>query len=281
MNAIAYPTQSIAYTNPVEPDSPRADKSTGSWQGMDVPGVRLTRASVEGEHDRNRPHWRASLDMIERHVPVIKHRVRANDELYICGQPFESLHLINSGIFKIVTLAPDGRERSADFSFDGDWLGFDGIPTGQHSCTAVALDIGEVWTVCYSTLMQAAAKAPSLLHHVLSAISAQLARNRDIALSIGTLSADARVADFLLMWAKSLAERGRRTDEINVHMSRADIGAFLGIRLESVSRSLTKLAQAGVIEFNERGRRDISIPDLAALSHFVQNDAESSCRVLQ
>jgi CRP/FNR family transcriptional regulator len=281
MNATSYPTLSHAVSDPAYPAAHRPGSLQAEWRDSDVPGAWPTRSSLEVGHDRSQPHWRSSLDMIESHVPVTKHRVRANDELYACGQPFEKLHLINSGIFKIVTLAPDGRERSADFSFDGDWLGFDGIPTGQHSCTAVALDIGEVWTVCYSTLMQAAAKAPSLLHHVLSAISAQLARNRDIALSIGTLSADARVADFLLMWAKSLAERGRRTDEINVHMSRADIGAFLGIRLESVSRSLTKLAQAGVIEFNERGRRDISIPDLAALSHFVQSDAESSCRVLQ
>lgn len=281
MNALPYPTQSQPVANPGIPVAYRVDPSTAVWHGMGVARARLPSANVETHAHENRPHWRASLDMIESHVPVSKRRVREHEELYTCGQPFDSLHLINSGIFKIVSLAPDGRERSADFSFDGDWLGFDGIPTGQHSCTAVALDIGEVWTVSYATLMQAAAQAPALLHHVLSAISAQLARNRDIALSIGTLSADARVADFLLMWAKSLAERGRRTDEINIHMSRAEIGAFLGMRLESVSRSLSKLAQSGVIAFNERGRRDITIPDFAALSHFVQNEAESSCRVLQ
>lgn len=248
---------------------------------MDAPLTPSVHTGAGEEPSGCRPHWRASLDMIEQHVPVSKRLVRMHERLYTAGQPFEMLNLINSGVFKIVSLASDGRERSADFVFDGDWLGFDGIPTGQHSCTAIALDIGEVWALRYQDLMQAAAKAPSLLHHVLAAISAQLARNRDIALSIGTLSAEARVADFLLMWARSLAERGRRTDEINVHMTRAEIGAFLGIRLESVSRALTKLEQSGAISFNERGRRDISIPDLRALSRFVASDSEPCDCLLQ
>lgn len=272
MNSVPHAMKSTASDMQVLPVSHRESHLTSVLYDLNDPGARPA---------YNRPRWRASLDMIERHVPVIKRKVRTHEELYTWGQPFETLHLINAGIFKIVSLAPDGRERNADFSFDGDWLGFDGIPAGKHSCTAIALDIGEVWTVYYDTLIQAAVKDPSLLHHVMAAISAQLARNRDIALSIGTLSAEARVADFLLMWANSLTERGRRTDEIKVQMSRAEIGTFLGIRVESVSRSLSKLAQLGVIAFNERGRRDISIPDIAALSHFVQSDLEHSDRVLQ
>ncbi|MCF8156270.1 MAG: Crp/Fnr family transcriptional regulator [Rhodoferax sp.] len=219
--------------------------------------------------------WRKSLDLIARYVPVTKCKVATNDQIYVCGQSFKTLHLINSGLFKILSLAPDGRERSADFFFEGDWLGFDGMATGQHSCSTIALDIGEIWAVQYDSLMQAAVKEPLLLRHVLGAVGGQLARNRDITLSIGTLSAEAKVADFLLMWANSLAKRGRRTDQINIRQSRADIGDFLGIRLESVSRSLSKLAQCGIIAFKDRGRRDISILDLNALSEFVQKDSET------
>lgn len=259
------------------------DNARGLQYDYDDASSAPTRAGDFPDHGRNRPRkrWRESLDLMERYITVGKRKIKTHDEIYTCGQPFDTLYLINSGLFKIVSLTSDGRERSADFFFDGDWLGFDGIPTGHHSCTAVALDIGEVWTVRYNTLMQVSAREPELLQGVLAAISGQLARNRDIALSIGTLSAEARVADFLLQWAQSLAERGRRTDQINIHMSRAEIGNFLGIRLESVSRSLSKLAQCGVIAFNEKGRRDISIPDLAALSNFVQNDSETSNAVLQ
>ena len=110
---------------------------------------------------------------------------------------------------------------------------------------------------------------------VLAAMSAQLARNRDAMLSMGTLAADARVGDFLLQWANSLAERGLRTDQFNVHMTRAEMGNYLGMRLESVSRALSRLARCGVIEFNEKGRRDISIPSLSALSDFVHSAGDA------
>jgi CRP/FNR family transcriptional regulator len=219
--------------------------------------------------------WRKSLDLIARYVPVTKRKVATHDQIYVCGQSFKTLHLINSGLFKILSLAPDGRERSTDFYFEGDWLGFDGMATGQHSCTTIALDTGEIWGIPYDSLMQTAVQEPMLLRHVLSAVGGQLARNREITLSIGTLSAEAKVADFLLMWANSLAKRGRRTDQINIRQSRADIGDFLGIRLESVSRSFSKLAHCGIIAFQDRGRRDISILDINALSEFVQRDCES------
>lgn len=170
MNAIPHPSQPTALTPPFFTDSLRQDRSKGVQHAMDDCGVQPLHASVhEGMHG-NRPRWRMSLDLIEGHVAVSKCKVRADGVLYTWGQPFETLHLINFGIFKIVSLTPDGRERSADFFFDGDWLGFDGISTGRHSCTAVALDIGEVWTLRYDALMQAAAKDPSLLHHVLTAI---------------------------------------------------------------------------------------------------------------
>jgi CRP/FNR family transcriptional regulator len=281
MNAPPYASPLAKFANSAAPVSHHMDWSTPAMSHAEVPDTHFAYQGKGVDLPEHRANWRASLDLIVQHVPVAKRLIRTRDQLYTAGRPFDTLYLINSGIFKMVSLSPDGRERSSDFVFDGDWLGFDGIPTGQHSCTAVALDIGEVWAVRYESLMQAAAKDPSLLHHVLAAISSQLARNREIAMSIGTLSAEARVADFLLMWAKSLAERGRRTDEINVHMSRSEMGAYLGIRLESVSRALAKLARCGVIAFNDHGRRDITIPDLSALSRFIQSCMEPCDSSLQ
>jgi CRP/FNR family transcriptional regulator len=230
---------------------------------------------------RSSSFWRESLTLMEQYLVFGRRKVRVNDQVYRCGESFDTLYLISSGLFKIVNLAPDGREQPAGLYFKGDWLGFDGIPKGRHGCSAIALDSGEVWTIRYDTLLQASAKEPMLMRVLLAAMSAQLARNRDAMLSMGTLPADARVADFLLQWAHSLAERGLRTDQINVHMTRADMGHYLGLTLESVSRALSRLARSGVIEFNEKGRRDISIPSLSALSTFIQNIADPSNQVLQ
>ena len=246
----------------------------------------LTPCASEGrfapspESGAPRSFWRESLALIEQHVSFGRRKMRTDDRIYLCGEPFETLYLINWGLCKLVNLAPDGREQPADLCFKGEWLGFDGIPSGRHGCSAIALDSGELWTIRYDALLQASAREPMVMRVVLAAMSAQLARNRDAMLSMGTLAADARVADFLLQWAQSLAERGLRTDQFNVHMTRADMGHYLGLTLESVSRALSRLARCGVIEFNEKGRRDISIPSLSALSDFIQNSTETTSPVL-
>ena len=227
-----------------------------------------------------RSFWRESLALVERHLSFARRKLRTGDRVYLCGQPFDTLFLVSAGLFKIVNLAPDGREQPAGLYFKGDWLGFDGIPSGRHGCSAIALDSGELWTIRYDTLLQVSAAEPMVMRVVLAAMSSQLARNRDSMLSMGTLTADARVADFLLQWAQALAERGLRTDQINVHMTRADIGHYLGLTLESVSRALSRLARCGVIEFNEKGRRDISIPSLTALRKFIQHSAELATPLL-
>ncbi|MEO6031407.1 MAG: helix-turn-helix domain-containing protein, partial [Burkholderiaceae bacterium] len=85
-----------------------------------------------------------------------------------------------------------------------------------------------------------------------------------------TLPADARVADFLRYWAESLAQRGLRNDQITLRMTRAEIGNYLGMTLETVSRALSRLARGDLIRFSERGRRDIEIPEVAALAAYIQ-----------
>lgn len=272
MNMItAHPQASVSYT----PDlrgamQPAQQASTHCDLSALNPTPSLHRSRIRSLEIKSMSFWRESLALMERHLAFGRRKVKVGDAVYQCGQEFDMLYLVYSGLFKIINLAADGREQAAGLYFKGDWLGFDGIPSGTYTCDAIALDIGEVWTIRYETLLQASSREPTLMRLVLAAMSEQLTRNRNAALSMGTLTADARVADFLLQWANSLAERGVRTDQINVHMSRADIGKHLGLRLESVSRSLSKLAHDGIIQFNERGRRDICIPSLDALREFIQ-----------
>lgn len=215
--------------------------------------------------------WRESLVLVERHLTFDRRKVQCGDYAYQCGHPFDSLYLVSSGIFKIINLAASGREQATGLYFKGDWMGFDGIPSGTHSCSAMALDIGEVWAIPYDALLKASAKEPILMRLLIAAMSAKLSHHRNEALTMGNLSADARVADFLLQWALCLAARGMRTDQIHVNMSRADIGDYLGLRLETVSRALSTLSRYGLIHFQEKRRRDIGIPHMDALRAFIQN----------
>jgi CRP/FNR family transcriptional regulator, anaerobic regulatory protein len=211
-----------------------------------------------------------TLALLERLLAPQRRLVHAGELIYQAGERFSQLHILNAGFFKIVTLSPDGREQVVGLKFRGDWLGFDGIAGGCHSCDAVAMDTGEVWTVRYEALLAACAEHRELLTVLHEAMSREIAHDRDSLMSVCTLPADARVAEFLRYWAESLARRGQRTDEIALRMTRAEIGNYLGMTLETVSRALSRLARDKVIGFASKGRRDVQIPDVGALSAFVQ-----------
>ncbi|KQV47270.1 Crp/Fnr family transcriptional regulator [Pelomonas sp. Root1217] len=211
-----------------------------------------------------------TLQGLQAHVDISRRVLHAGDRVYRTGDAFASLHVINSGFFKTLNLAADGREQVVGLHFKGDWLGFDGIATGRYGCDAIALDTGEVWSVRYDALLAACARHAPLLGLLHSAMSREISRDRDSLLSLCTLSADARVADFLRYWAEAMAQCGLRSDQITLRMTRAEIGNYLGMTVETVSRALTRLAREQLIAFTERGRRDICIPDVAALGAYVQ-----------
>lgn len=196
--------------------------------------------------------------------------VRAGDVIYRAGDRFDCLHVLNSGMVKVLKFTADGREQVVGLKFRGDWLGLDGIATGAYGCDGVAVDTGEVWTIRYDALMKSCIEHPALLTALHGAMSQAIARDRESLMSVCTLPADARVADFLRFIADSFAARGLRTDQITLRMTRAEIGNYLGLTLESVSRALSRLARECIIVFAEKGRRDICIPDIGALSTFVQ-----------
>jgi CRP/FNR family transcriptional regulator, anaerobic regulatory protein len=225
--------------------------------------------------------WRDNLALVQQLLPFTRRVVHAGDAIYEGGAPFGHLYLINSGQFKTVNFTADGRGQVVGLHFRGDWLGFDGIAEGRYGCDAIALDTGEVWTVAYADLLAAGTSSPELMRLLHAAMSRQIGRGSDCLLSLGTLPADARVADFIKDWAQSLAERDLRTDQITLHMTRAEIGNYLGMTLETVSRALRRLAQCGVIRFDEKGRRDLTIPSLTALDGFIRSaiDQDSGARL--
>jgi CRP/FNR family transcriptional regulator len=222
-----------------------------------------------------------TLALLEESLPTLKRRVvHAGEPIYRAGERFTHLHVLNAGFFKVVNLAPDGREQVVGLHFKGDWLGFDGIAAGCHGCDAVAMDTGEVWSIRYEELLAACAARPALLAALHAAMSREIGRDRDSLLSLCTLPADARVAEFLRNWAGALAERGLRTDQITLRMTRAEIGNYLGMTLETVSRALSRLAKAGLIRFAGNARREIELPDVARLAGFI-DAALPAERVLQ
>ena len=212
----------------------------------------------------------AALKQLKDTLAPQRRVVRAGEVIYQAGARFDNLFVMNSGFFKLVTLTADGREQVVSLKFRGDWLGFDGIATGRYACDAVAMDTGDVWVIGYATLLAACPSHPALLTTLHAAMSREIGRDRDSLMSVCTLPADARVAEFLRHFADSLAKRGLRCDQITLRMTRAEIGNYLGMTLETVSRALSRLARDKIIAFAQKGRRDIEISSADALAAFVQ-----------
>lgn len=219
--------------------------------------------------------WRESLALVERHLAYTRRILHAGDTLQLAGDAFTFLHIVKLGSVKAISLAVNGREQLAGVYLKGDWIGFDGISTGTCLSDAYAMDTSEVWTFRYTTLMKTIADVPELLAGLHIAMSGQLARDREWRFALGTLPADARVADFVRAWAKSLNERDLRTDQITLRLTRAEIGSYLGMTLETVSRSFSRLARFGLIRFEDKGRRHFNIPSVRALIDFVELNANA------
>ena len=225
----------------------------------------------------------AAADLLQAmgNTLALKRRVvHAGDLVHRGGEHFGCVYILNSGLLKIVNPSPDGREQVIGFKFRGDWFGFDGMARGHHAHDAIAMDTGEVVALPYAALLAACVGEPRLLTVLHAAMGREIAPDRDPLMSVCTLPSDARVADFLCYWAAALEQRGLRTDQFTLRMTRAEIGNYLGMTLETVSRALSKLARDKVIAFTEKGRRDFSVPDVKALAAFVQRCLEPA-RTLQ
>ncbi len=244
--------------------------------------VLSTLRKEDGDEDRRASrHVADTLRLLNDRLLPKRRVVHAGEVVYGSGDRFDTLYVLTSGSFKMVNLSADGREQVVSLKFRGDWLGFDGIAAGAYSCDAVAMDTGEVLAIRYQHLLSASVACPALLTALHEAMSREIGRERDSLMSVCTLPADARVAEFLRYWADSLARSGMRCDQITLRMTRAEIGNYLGMTLETVSRALSKLARFDVISFAEKGRRDIRIPDVAALSGFIQRCLEPNAPALQ
>jgi CRP/FNR family transcriptional regulator len=234
----------------------------------------MTTPNPHDEDRRASERTAATLRLLADRLAPKRRVVHAGDVVCAAGERFDTLYVLTSGSFKMVDVTADGREHVVSLKFRGDWLGFDGIASGTYRCDAVALDTGEVLAIRYADLVAAGASCPELLTALHEAMSREIGRERDSLMSVCTLPANARVAEFLRCWADSLARSGLRCDQIVLRLTRAEIGNYLGMTLETVSRALSKLARDDVIEFPEKGRRDIRIADVGALSGFIQRCLE-------
>ena len=174
-------------------------------------------------------------------------RLFAGEVLYRAGETFTHLYLVKTGAFKTVVMLPDGREQITGFHFAGDMLGLDAMASATHPSEAIALEGAALCAVPRVALTQLARRIERVQTHVERLLAREVVRDQGVMLLLGRMTADERVAVFLHSLSARFRARGYSSQEFNLPMAREDIGNYLGLTLETVSRALSKLRKAGVL----------------------------------
>ncbi|MBI3546635.1 MAG: fumarate/nitrate reduction transcriptional regulator Fnr [Gammaproteobacteria bacterium] len=188
--------------------------------------------------------------------------VKRGASLYRAGMPFDSLFTVRSGFFKSYAVTEDGREQVTGFQMAGEIVGLDGIETDSHNVNVEALEDSVVCVIPFAQLEELASRVPSLQHQLHRMMSREIVRDQGVMMLLGSMHAEERVTAFLLNLSQRFSARGYASAEFMLRMTREEIGSYLGLKLETVSRIFSKLQQSGLIGLD---KKCVRLLDLAAL----------------
>lgn len=195
-----------------------------------------------------------------------RRRVSRGASLFTTGDRFESIYPIRFGSFKSRIVSAAGREQIIGFPMRGDLLGFDAVSTGHFGSDAIALEDSEVCVVPFSELEAIGRRFPPLQQRVHRVFSREIVRDQSQMLLLGTMRAEQRVAAFLLNLSERLGNRGFSSNEILLRMTREEIGNYLALKLETVSRTLSKLQDAGIVQVAQKHTTILDVEQLRTLA---------------
>ncbi|HSN21612.1 MAG TPA: fumarate/nitrate reduction transcriptional regulator Fnr [Usitatibacter sp.] len=199
-------------------------------------------------------------------VVYTRKRVKRGETLYRNGEEFESLYAVRSGFFKSSVVLEDGRDQVTGFHMAGEIVGMDGIGNDRHAADVVALEDSEVCVIPYSRLEEAG------LHRQLSKVmSRELVRDQGVMMLLGTMRAEERLAAFLLNLSQRFQARGYSPNEFHLRMTRDEIGSYLGLSLETVSRLFSRFQADELIEVQQKHIHILDTEGLRAVMIHEQN----------
>jgi CRP/FNR family transcriptional regulator len=200
-------------------------------------------------------------DIIKRSSPLQKGEV-----LFRAGDKFRGIYAVRSGLVKVFATADDGEEQIIGFFLPGEMLGLDAIDTQVHACNAVALETSTYCAIPFSELSEICKEVPELQNQLFRIMSRELSVENQMLLTLGKKNSEEKVATFLLTISTRYHDLGFSANEFKLTMSRQEIGSYLGITFETVSRVFGRLQRNGIIKVN---RKAIKILDMVALKNLV------------
>jgi CRP/FNR family transcriptional regulator len=196
----------------------------------------------------------------------VRRPVKRGEYLFRAGDRFESLYAARTGFFKTKLLLEDGREQVTGFHMAGELMGLDGIGPEHHTCDAVALEDSDVCVIPFERLEGLSREMEALQHHFHKVMSREIVREHGVMMLLGSMRAEERLAAFLLNLSQRLSTRGYSAQEFNLRMTREEIGSYLGLKLETVSRVFSRFQEEGLIAVQQK---NIRILDTARLRETV------------
>jgi len=192
-------------------------------------------------------------------------KLKKGDALFHNGAQFTSLFAVKLGSLKTTVLSDDGREQVAGYHMPGDLLGLDGMGEDRHGCEAVALEDTEVCVLPFVRIEELARRVPALQHNLHRFLAREIERDHKVMLLLGSMRAEERLAAFLLNLSERYKARGYSSTEFVLRMTREEIGSYLGLKLETVSRLFSKFQEEGLVMVAGRSVKIIDMPVLKQL----------------
>jgi len=191
-----------------------------------------------------------------------RRRIGEGQALYHEGDRFQFLYAVRSGTFKSTLNLKDGREQVTGFQMAGELLGLDGLASGKHASSAVALEDAEICAIPYAHLSELASTSADLQLVISRLMSREIVREHSLMMLLGSMNAEERLAAFLLNISQRMKARGYSPSEFHLRMSRAEIGSYLGMKLETVSRTFSSFQQQGLLEVDKKHVRITNVEGL-------------------
>ncbi|WP_374493888.1 fumarate/nitrate reduction transcriptional regulator Fnr [Zoogloea sp.] len=191
-----------------------------------------------------------------------RRKIKRQQHLYRSGDPFEAIYAIRAGSFKTDVILEDGRDQVTGFQMTGEVLGLDGISGEEHSCNAIALEDSEVCVIPFVRLEELSRQVESLQHQFHKIMSREIVRDHGVMMLLGSMRAEERLAAFLLNMSQRFTARGFSPSEFHLRMTRDEIGSYLGLKLETVSRAFSRFQDEGLVAVQQKHIRILNTPGL-------------------
>ena len=199
-------------------------------------------------------------------IVYARRRVKRGEALFNAGAEFNAIYAIRSGFFKTSVLDGEGREQVTGFFMVGELLGLDGLGSGAYHGSAIALEDSEVCPIPFANLEEIARTVPALQHNLCQFVAREISHDHGVMLLLGSRRADERLASFLVSLSARYFSRGYSSTEFTLRMTREEIGSYLGLSLETVSRLFSRMQRDGLIVAQQK---EIELKDVASLRERV------------